>query len=172
MTGPRGACTRCVSPNPLSLFLSLSSSSSVLTTFRNSFNRPALPFPNVACTRNSHHDTRVAKLRLRLSNFSERNSCYKDQIYTDSHIAGQPEFCPPISLSLAGSAHAIRGLTNRPSPRSTIVCEPEASRVVFVLARACTPTTTEATRSCRHARACKALFTQLACIESCNHNRR
>lgn len=70
------------------------------------FSQPALPFPSVPSTPKSHHVARNAKPRLRLSNFSERNSCYKHQIYTDSHIAGEPEFCPLVLLRLAGRAHA------------------------------------------------------------------
>lgn len=72
-------------------------------------------------TRKSHHAARNAKLRLNLSNFSERNSCYKHQIYTDSHIAGEPEFCPLVLLPLAGGAHVTHRSANRRLPRSIIM---------------------------------------------------
>lgn len=32
---------------------------------------------------------------LDFANYSERKASYKHQIYTDSHIAEGPEFCPP-----------------------------------------------------------------------------
>lgn len=32
---------------------------------------------------------------------------FKHQIYTDSHIAGEPEFCPPILLSLVDYLHLV-----------------------------------------------------------------
>lgn len=80
---------------------------------RSVFSQPALPFPNVPSTPKSHHVACNAKLRLRLSNFSERNSCYKHQIYTDSHIAGEPEFCPLVLLRLDDRAHVIRQSANR-----------------------------------------------------------
>jgi len=73
--------------------------------------------------RKSHHAARNAKLRLRLSNFLERNSCYKHQIYTDSHIAGEPEFCPLVLLPLVGSAHVTYRSANRHPPRSIIIRE-------------------------------------------------
>lgn len=80
---------------------------------RSVFNQPALPFPSVPSTPKSHHVACNAKLRLRLSNFSERNSCYKHQIYTDSHIAGEPEFCPLVLLRLDDRAHVICQSANR-----------------------------------------------------------
>lgn len=46
---------------------------------------------------------------------------FKHQIYTDSHIAREPEFCPPILLSLVDYTDLINLWTNQRFPRAMIM---------------------------------------------------
>lgn len=63
-----------------------------------------MPFPSALILQKSHHAACFPEFdsnAVHLLNFSERNACYKHQIYTDSHIAQEPEFCPLIFALLA-----------------------------------------------------------------------